>query len=71
MIFIKKKINVSWIYFFYPSSFLKSINYARNYIDHINHLSKNTYKHQLIENYFTKLDVIKCLVISFFHFLKI
>ena len=52
--FINKKINVSWIYFFYPSSFLKSINYARNYIDHINHLSKNTYKHQLIENYFTK-----------------
>ena len=66
----KKKIDVSWIYFYYPSSFLRSINHARNYINLINNKLENTSDHQLIDNYYTKLDVIICLLKFFFSILK-
>lgn len=66
----QKKINLNWIYFFYPSSILKSLTDARNYLKKINKKRKDNFKHQLIDDYFTKFDVFNCLIIYILHFFK-
>ena len=66
----QKKINLNWMYFFYPSSILKSLTDARNYLKKINKKRKDNFKHQLIDDYFTKFDVFNCLIIYILHFFK-